>query len=229
MNQNRNFHIISWNVAGWSTTLERIIQQNGSLKIFLSKHNVDILLIQEVKMPSTKICDQSRDVGATGDHDFDFFCACPINHSERSSKKGQGSGLNGVATFARKGITQSASSSILEYPELNNEGRCLFTDHGSFVIFNLYVPNSGDQHKRYIFKMKFLRALQKAVSKQRLLGKKIIVLGDLNIAPRSVDVCRSYRRVLITDILNASFLQGSQCLFCPTLNRNLNNHEIGAA
>jgi exonuclease III len=164
-----------------------------------------------------------------------------LTNYSSSSKGGQRDGLNGVATFARKGLTQSASSSILEdegqYQKLkkennilNQEGRCLFTDHGEFVIFNLYVPNSGEQHCRYQFKMKFLESLLKEVSKQRLLGKKVIVLGDLNIAPRPVDVCRSYRKLLISDITNNFSLTQSnltkKSLFCPTLNRDLINREI---
>jgi hypothetical protein len=78
--------------------------------------------------------------------------------------------------------------------------------------------------------MKFLESLLKAVHEQRLLGKKVIVLGDLNIAPRPVDVCRSYRKILITDILENTSLQTlpdlqKQTLFCPTLNRDLTDHE----
>jgi hypothetical protein len=42
----KNLKIISFNVAGWTTTIERIKKNHGSLKNWLSKHDVDILCLQ---------------------------------------------------------------------------------------------------------------------------------------------------------------------------------------
>lgn len=47
--------------------------------------------------------------------------------------------------------------------DLCNEGRLMCTDHGSFVLLNVYVPNSGDGDKgrpRLDFKMRYLKALE---------------------------------------------------------------------
>ena len=54
----------------------------------------------------------------------------------------QTAGLNGVATFVRRGgrgAVRRANAAPLGQPELDAEGRCLMTDHGEFVIFNVYV------------------------------------------------------------------------------------------
>ena len=47
--------------------------------------------------------------------------------------------------------------------ELSNEGRMVETDHGSFVLINVYLPNAGDKEQgrpRLHFKLAFLEALK---------------------------------------------------------------------
>jgi exonuclease III len=73
MIQQRKLHIVSWNVAGWTPTLKKIINHNGSLQSWMDKHSIDILCIQEVKIKYTNIF---HDAGATG-HDFEAFFGCP--------------------------------------------------------------------------------------------------------------------------------------------------------
>ena len=201
-------HIVSWNVAGWTTTLERIKSNHSNLLKFLQDHNVDILLLQEVKISSSELSAKPKEYGAINDY-YDTFWSCPFQNTTTNTStaksttqhKQQRSGLNGVATFVKKGLTIKASSKILDSITLDCEGRCLLTDHNQFVIFNIYVPNSGQGHKRYPYKMKFLIALENAVKKQQLLGKYIIIAGDFNIAPRSIDVCRPFRQINILRIL----------------------------
>jgi hypothetical protein len=135
----------------------------------------------------------------------------------RATSTGQGQGLNGVATFARTGYTQCASARALQCPELDNEGRCILTDHGTFVIFNIYVPNSGDRCKRFPFKIRFLEALERAMSRERAKGKKVILAGDFNIAARSCDITRSYRMINIHHLVhrNDHFTVDIDSVGCP--------------
>jgi exonuclease III len=47
--------------------------------------------------------------------------------------------------------------------DLCREGRIVETDHGSFVLVNVYVPNAGDREEgrpRLDFKIRFLQSLQ---------------------------------------------------------------------
>lgn len=241
--ETKTFHIISWNVASWSTTITKIKLHHGSLKNWLEQHQVDILCIQEVKVNVNDITLRSRELGATEDHDYDTFWACPIKSIQHSCKTAQGLGLNGVATFCRKGVTCSTTTSVFECSSLDNEGRCILSDHGSFVIFNIYVPNSGDKYCRYPFKMKFLHSLQVAVQKQRVNGKKILLVGDFNIAPRTVDVCRQHRTINVEELLKINVIDLEKYYRNPTtdtedesfflagyfsisLNRFLNNSEL---
>ena len=47
--------LISWNVAGWLTTLPQIQEHYGSLENWLAKHQVDVLCLQEVKADEASI------------------------------------------------------------------------------------------------------------------------------------------------------------------------------
>lgn len=88
-------------------------------------------------------------------------------------------GFNGVATYARKGLTvrllvsvpaghssvltswlftslQSyANSAPLGDPLLDSEGRALLTVHGELAIVNVYVPNASAGQRRLPFKVGF--------------------------------------------------------------------------
>ena len=73
--------------------------------------------------------------------------------------------MNGVATFVRNkafGVVR-ASSRPLGEKELDDEGRCVLTDHGTFVLFNAYVPN-GSGGKRLAYKLRWLTALRRSMA-----------------------------------------------------------------
>jgi hypothetical protein len=73
------------------------------------------------------------------------------------------------------------------------------TDHGDFVIFNVYVPAGGGSPLTY--KMKFLNALRRAMKKQREQhGKRVILVGDLNISHTEKDVFWAFLRLNINTL-----------------------------
>jgi exonuclease III len=73
------------------------------------------------------------------------------------------------------------------------------TDHGSFVLFNVYVPASGGQPISY--KMKFLQALRRAMQQQRQ-RKPVMLVGDLNVTSTALDIFWKDRVVHVQDILD---------------------------
>lgn len=96
--------------------------------------------------------------------------------------------------------------------ELQLEGRLLITDHGEYVVVNVYAPNAGALHQlhartfnfrkadlehhallrtgerparpRLEFKMNWFEALREKLSSLVSQRKEVILVGDLNI-PRS--------------------------------------------
>lgn len=192
-------NIISWNVAGWATTIDRIKAKHGTVSAWMEKSRIDILCIQEVKMSMQDVCDKVRESGVNCEKDYDFFFAF-----NKPLPGGQRLGLNGVATFVRKGMTLGANAKVLNDNMLDTEGRCLMTDHGEFVLFNVYIPYSGQGYCRLPYKMKFLNKLRTIMQTYRNQGKKVILAGDLNIAPRPVDCAKEMRKVNLNDVLHKS-------------------------
>jgi len=82
--------------------------------------------------------------------------------------------------------------SIEELRNLDTEGRVIITDHGVFILFNIYAPavtkEDPDQAKlRLSFKIRFYTALQRRWEALLAAGRAVIVVGDLNIAPEPID------------------------------------------
>ena len=59
-------HLISWNVAGWKTTLEQMQRTGGGLATWLERVRVDVLCLQEVKLRRDEVAAQHTALGAGG-------------------------------------------------------------------------------------------------------------------------------------------------------------------
>lgn len=72
------------------------------------------------------------------------------------------------------------------------EGRFLLCDfgEGSFVLVNVYVPNSGGppERPRLAYKLSFLRALLTRIKDIINSGREVLVVGDFNVATKPEDV-----------------------------------------
>ena len=159
--------IVSWNIAGLSTTVNRIhdsyrnaaSKKKPSLVLaeYLKRHGADVFCVQEHKNPLSQLSTRSEPLGCSHVEGYESFWSCCVDTKKR--------GLNGAVTYVKKGMVVSANSKPLGSPDLDEQGRCVMTDHGRFVIFNVYVPAGGGQPLSY--KMKFLNALRRAMSEQR--------------------------------------------------------------
>lgn len=153
--------ILSYNVAGWQSTLRQIEEQYGDLRAWLTRHGVDVLALQEAKVPAQRLRDSPKRAGAQVEG-YDTFWACCQGSA---GPKGVAAGAySGVATFARVGTVAAADPAPLGCPELDREGRCLLTDHGLFVLLNVYAPASGEAQERLPYKLRFLRRLGEKVT-----------------------------------------------------------------
>lgn len=194
--------IVSWNVAGWKQTVHRIDQNYGNpttrrknpsaaLRDYLHRHHADIFCVQEAKIPLTQLESRSEPFQCAHVDGYESFWSCCVDSTKR--------GFNGVVTYCRKGTVVSADARPLGSPDLDDQGRCVMTDHGSFVVFNVYVPAGGGQPLSY--KMKFLKALRQAMRKQRRHSNKdVILVGDLNVSHTKMDVFWGSRQLAVTEI-----------------------------
>ena len=171
--------IVSWNVAGWEPTLRYVNSHYGSLEAYLDRHRIDILCVQEVKIGKEKLTKAPAAVGAhlSGWESFWSFS---------TAKRG----FNGVSTFARKGLTRAADAAPLGDAALDAEGRCVLTQHAEFSIFNVYVHAAGSDEdgSKLALKLRFLAAVERRMAAERAQGRRVMLVGDLNIASRGLDV-----------------------------------------
>lgn len=156
--------IITWNVNGIRACLKK------GLLDFVAAEKADMLCLQETKAEYDQVEPAARELG--------------YGHSYWSSAKRKG--YSGVATF-----TNAEPVSVQKgwgQPEYDSEGRIVITDHGDFLLYNIYFPNGGSGEERHLFKQKFLSDLNSHLSEALGKGREIIVVGDYNVAHREIDV-----------------------------------------
>ena len=56
-------HVVSWNVAGWKTTIEQM-RRLGGLRDWLARHRVDVLCLQETKLSARALEAEAEALGA---------------------------------------------------------------------------------------------------------------------------------------------------------------------
>ncbi len=186
--------ILTWNVASLKTLPPKL--SGHSLASFFAAHKADIVCLQE-----TKIADPSRltkELAVVPGYDSFFSYS--------------GSGYAGVATYARTGSTrwwtdnpfvvnitaESAPSTVIQEvfstdcsktkPEETSIGRCVLTDHGHFLLLNVYAVNAGRGPEFLTKKFTFYNHLSLCVRKWQEAGRKVIVTGDINTAHTELDI-----------------------------------------
>ncbi|KAL3810016.1 hypothetical protein ACHAXA_006131 [Cyclostephanos tholiformis] len=183
-----------------SSSHHRVDDANNPLGTFLRLHgNVDVLCLQEHKVPLKSLIDR------TEPHRCSFVPGYESYWSTVSDPRCRG--FNGVVTYARDGLVLGADSRPLGKSEFDDQGRCVMTDHGAFVLFNVYVP-CGSDSTSLPRKMGFLHALRDAMDRQRdVHGKGVILVGDMNIALDGRDVHWEDRRVNVDEVLEEGRLR----------------------
>ena len=106
-----------------------------------------------------------------------------------------------MVTYAKIGTVQSADVHPFKDEALDSQGRCVMTDHGKFVLFNVYVPNGGCTLEGLVNKIKFLNALRNAMKKQREEGKAVMLVGDMNAKIDKRDIYWKHRCVNLDEVL----------------------------
>ena len=107
---------------------------------------------------------------------------------------GERAGYAGVATFALPGSVASAAVGGSQVPDagshglLDREGRVCRTDHGHFLLYNLYCPNAGRGPDVLRYKLRFLAGLRSVWERDLRTGREIVVCGDLNVAHTPLDI-----------------------------------------
>lgn len=190
--------ILSYNVNSLKACMKN--HQYTKLNDFLDSLGADIVCLQETKLSAADADYISCSLLARDDKDEEvdryegFLSFC--------EKK---PGYSGVATFvnSRRLLPHTVETGLFvpgsveharlllhvsseRLDELNSEGRVVVTYFEKFVLFNIYGPAvSSDTPERMAFKMDFYTALH--VRCQGMTQKRIVIVGDFNIAPSPMD------------------------------------------
>ncbi|KAG0587343.1 hypothetical protein KC19_2G158000 [Ceratodon purpureus] len=202
--------IVTYNING----LRARLVPPRTLLSFLDSLESDIICLQETKTTRQEL---TADIAVTEGYESFFSCTRTVakgrvGYSGVATFCRTGTavplaadeGFTGLLHVNRKGEIEGGKARVgcyeevlntdgmsrQELLELDREGRCLVTDHGSFVLFNIYGPSVGcDNEERYDFKLRFYRALQNRWEGLLKLGRRVIAVGDFNISPFPVDFC----------------------------------------
>ncbi|KAG8383730.1 hypothetical protein BUALT_Bualt04G0044300 [Buddleja alternifolia] len=205
--------IVTYNVNG----LRPRVSQFGSLRKLLDSLDADIICLQETKLSRQEMrgdlvqaegyesffsCTRTSDKGRTGYSGVATFCrvkaaflsnevALPVSAEEGFT----GVLGNSLESGSRKNQCPSTVEGLEDFTinellKIDGEGRCIITDHVHFVLFNIYGPRAeSDDTERVQFKLNFFNILQKRWDSLLCQGRRIFVVGDLNIAPSAIDRC----------------------------------------
>jgi len=157
--------LLSWNVNGIRAAVRK------GFGDFLTRHNPDILGLQEVK-----IDDQAR-----AKQEFDF------KNYEEIWNPALRPGYSGTAVFTR--IKPLSIKNGFGIPEFDTEGRTQTLEFPKFYFVNAYFPNAQPELVRLAFKEKFNAEILKYLKKLET-KKPVIITGDFNVAREEIDIAR---------------------------------------
>jgi exodeoxyribonuclease III len=153
--------IATWNVNSLNVRLPHVLE-------WLSAVRPDVLVLQEIKQVS-----EAFDVQAFRDLGF-----AAVASGQKT--------YNGVAVVSRTPL----SDIVTDFPGFDDpQRRILATTIDGVRVINLYVPNgSSVGSEKYDYKLGWLTALRGYLEQELQTHKKLVVLGDFNIAPDDRDV-----------------------------------------
>jgi exodeoxyribonuclease-3 len=156
--------IVSWNVNGL-----RSVVKKGFLN-WLDVEKPDIICLQEIKA-------QETDLGWDLKHINDYH-----SYFNSAEKKG----YSGVAVYTLKKPVSTKRK--LGHKRFDKEGRMFQLKYPGFTLINIYIPHGGRGKENLDYKLEVYSKLSEKLKQNR--SKKLILVGDLNIAHSEIDLSR---------------------------------------
>lgn len=156
--------VISWNVNGL-----RAVYKKGFLD-WLEKENADIVCLQEIKTQRRKL--PPKLINPPG---YYSYLAC-------AKRKGYA----GVVVYSKR--KPLLVEKKIGFEKFDRQGRFLKLTFAEFTLINIYIPHGGRQKENLAYKLKAYDYLFDYLRKLR--NKKLILIGDFNIAHKEIDLTR---------------------------------------
>lgn len=157
--------IISWNVNG----IRAVMQKNFPSQ--LREMNPDMLCLQETKAQDEQVREVLKEFA-----DYKLFVTSAVRK-----------GYSGTAILTK---TEPMSVSYgIGIEEHDTEGRVVCCEFEQFFLVDVYVPNSGSELLRLVYRTEWDKAFFDYL-KELEKSKPVIVCGDFNVAHKPVDLAR---------------------------------------
>lgn len=158
----RQWKIVSFNVNSVRVRLEDLLAWMG-------KENPDVVCLQETKV-----------------QDPDFPAAAFTDTGYHAAFLGEKS-KNGVAILSREKPAE-IKTGLDEWGQ-PGEARLIAARFDQIAVVNTYVPQGQDPQIEYFqYKLGWLRHMRDYFSRHYTPSEPVIWLGDLNVAPESIDI-----------------------------------------
>ena len=153
---------------------------NNVVSTLLDEETPDILCLQEIRCSDILDISKFLKLESKGYHIVNQNCSVVK------------AGYSGTLVISK----QPSLHVIKNFPdlpvnhELNGEGRLITVVFPKFVLINVYVPNSKPDLSRLNFRIEqWEKEIRNHVNKvQNQFDKPIIMCGDLNVAPKEIDL-----------------------------------------
>jgi exodeoxyribonuclease-3 len=162
--------IYSWNINGF-----RAVLKQGFMD-WLEKADPDLVSLQEIRADWDQV-----DLGVRRELESAFDVAW----FPSTAKKGYA----GSATLSRKelGFRHAKGVGIERF---DAEGRIVVSTRGDLAVIAGYFPNASSGLVRLPYKREFAAALAGLVKERHARGEKVVLAGDMNVAPEEIDLAR---------------------------------------
>lgn len=171
--------LYSWNVNGI-----RAVEKKGLLEPFLTKHQPDVLCIQETKAQPEQVQEQ-------------FASHYP--QYEQYWYSADKSGYSGTAVFTKyspRVVVNGLPADIVEkyqladqYGDTTKEGRVLVLEYETCFVATVYTPNAKEDLSRIAMRTQWDPAFLEYM-KRLEEQKPVIMCGDFNVAHTEQDLAR---------------------------------------
>jgi len=167
--------LYSWNVNGIRAVLNK-----GALQDFITKHDPDILCLQETKAERGQF---ELDLPQYTEH---FFSAVKKGYSGTAifSKEPAIQYIDGFPEDIVKKFKVTGDT----YGDPNAEGRVIAAEFADFWVVTVYTPNSKGDLSRLELRHKHWDPAFLAYIRQLEATKPVVFCGDLNVAHAEIDL-----------------------------------------
>ena len=174
--------ITTWNINGIRSLKNYSKLTFGEL---LNTLESDIICLQEVKCPKSQLNEYSLVPGYNSFYDLNDSSYCGVGTIVSDKIAVIGCELGFTGSLGCYSLVENEFSPD-EIQEFNLEKRLVITDHGDFILLNVYFP-ALVREERLNFKLRFSKAIQLRVTEFISSNRVVLVVGDVNVCHTQLD------------------------------------------